>query len=113
MAYKFSIDLTDEEYAAFNMIVIDADAWMENAVRNKVRKCLIYVADMVAQDDSLLDPADLAVIAQMINDEGVTLKAPRKWSDSIKHEIVKRTKLKTRKERDAEELEREKQQHGG
>ena len=59
MAYQFKVDLTDEEYKAFTLIVNDPDEWVENAVKNKVRKCLIYTAERTAQNaDNLLDPAD-------------------------------------------------------
>jgi hypothetical protein len=104
MAYKFTIDLTDEEIKAFNLIVPDADEWMRSVIMNKVRKCLNYVTDAIALDTSLLDPQDQAVISQMVSAEGSLLKSPKDWSKEIKREIVKRTKMKTRKERDEEAL---------
>jgi hypothetical protein len=105
MAKKFEVSITDEEYRAFNLIVEDADEWVDNLVRNKVRKCLIYVAEEVAQDlDNLLDPADKSTIEALMVQNGDVLKKPQDYSDVVKREIVKLTKMKTRKERDAEEL---------
>lgn len=104
MAHTFSITLTDEEYKAFNLIVPDADEWMENAIRNKVRKCLIYVAEEHVRSPELLDQADIDGITQLMVAEGCTLNGPRGWTDKVKHELVKKTKMKTRKERDLETL---------
>jgi hypothetical protein len=103
MAHTFTITVDDDEFRAFNLIVPDADEWATNAVRGKVRKCLIYVAQAHARDFSLLDASDLAAITQMVQDEGLTLVPPERWSKAIQKEIVKRTKMKTRKERDIEE----------
>jgi hypothetical protein len=102
MAYKFTIDLTNEEFKAFNLIVPDAEGWMRNVIMNKVRKCFNYVTEAIASDTSLLDPQDQAVISQMVGAEGSMLKSPKDWSKEIKREIVKRTKMKTRVERDQE-----------
>lgn len=103
MAYTFQITVSDEEYQAFNLIVPDADEWVDNAVRNKIRKCMIYVAERTAEDTSSLDQADLDAINNMILAEGAVMKQPKHWSDDVKKEIVKRTKMKTRAERDLDD----------
>jgi tmRNA-binding protein len=104
MAHTFKITIDDDELRAFNLIVPDADEWVTNAALGKVRKCLIYVAQEHAKDFSLLDASDLAAITQMVQDEGLTLVPPEKWSKAIQKEIAKRTKMKSRKERDEEQL---------
>jgi hypothetical protein len=102
---EFKVILTDEEYRAFNLIVPDADEWVDNAVRNKARKCLIYVAERTAQNiDNLLDPADRAEIEADMLAAGDVMKAPKHYSDAVKKKIAAKTKLKTRVERDAEEM---------
>ena len=103
MSHTFNITVDDDELKAFNLIVPDADEWATNAVLGKVRKCLIYVAREHAKDFSLLDASDLAEITQMVQDEGSTLLPPEKWSKAIQKEIAKRTKIKTRIERDEED----------
>jgi hypothetical protein len=44
MAHTFEVTITDEEYRAFNLRVPDADEWVDHAVRNKVRKNMIWIA---------------------------------------------------------------------
>lgn len=104
MAHQFKVDLTDEEYRAFELIVRDPNEWVRNAVLNKVRKCLIYTAERTAQNaDNLLDPADREEIEALMVANGDALKAPKHYSPEVKKMIAAKTKLKTRVERDIEE----------
>jgi len=104
MAKQFKVDVSDEEMRAFELIVIDPDAWVDNAVRNKIRKCLIYVTEAVAKNRlGLLDPADLAEIEADLIAAGDVMKEPKNYSEDVKKKIAKLTKMKTRVVRDAEE----------
>ena len=102
---NFNVDITDEEARAFELIVPDPDEWVQNAVLNKVRKCMIYVAERTAQNiDNLLDPADRTEIESAMLTAGDVMKAPKHYSADVKKLIAAKTKLKTRVERDAEEM---------
>jgi hypothetical protein len=106
MAKTFTIEVTDEEARAFELIVTDPDAWVDNAVRNKVRKCLIYVTEKVSQNTAgLLSPADLAEIEADMLAAGDVMKAPKHYSKAVKEKIAARTTMQTRTERDAAEVE--------
>jgi hypothetical protein len=100
MPYTFKITVTDEEYRAFGLIVPDADEWADHAVRNKIRKCVERVVDATMQDFGLLTDTDRAAVEQTIIAEGDVLKPPKLWSNKTKSEILKKTKMLTRKERD-------------
>lgn len=99
---KITININPDDYKAFELIVPDPGQWIVDAVHNKIRKCLIYVAEAVSRD-GLLDEASMGVIAEMLKDEKAVLKAPKHYSEKIKREMAKRTTMKTRRERDAEE----------
>jgi hypothetical protein len=102
---NFNVDITPEEARAFELIVPDPDEWVENAIRNKVRKCMIYVAERTAQNiDNLLDPADRQEIESAMLAAGDVMKAPKHYSPEVKSLIASKTKLKTRAVKDAEEL---------
>jgi hypothetical protein len=103
MAYTFKVTVTDEEYKAFNLIVPDADEWVDNAVRNKVRKCFIYVSEEAIKDiSSNFDPTDLAEIQAEMVAGGDIMKSPKDWSAEVKGMIVNKVKMKTRAQRDLE-----------
>jgi hypothetical protein len=100
MAHTFKVTISDDELKAFNLIVPDADEWVDNAVRNKVRKCFIYVAEEATKDiSSNFDPTDLAEIQAEMEARGDIMKAPKDWSEVVKGMIVNKVKMKTRKER--------------
>ena len=52
----------------------------------------------------MLSPADRATIEALMVQEGDVMKAPKDFSDAVKSEIAKKVIMKTRTERDAEEL---------
>jgi hypothetical protein len=103
MAHTFTVTITDEEYRAFSLRVLDPEAWVDNAVRNKIRKNMIWIAEEGAKAGALA-PADKQAIETLMVQEGDVMKAPKDFSDSVKREIAKRVIMKTRVERDAEEL---------
>jgi hypothetical protein len=101
MAHTFKITVTDEEYRAFNLRVPDADAWVDNAVLNKVRKNMNWIAQEASMEGAL-DPADRVAIEAIMVEEGDVMKAPIQYSGRVKREIAKLIKMKTRVERDLE-----------
>ena len=102
---EFKVNISAEEARAFELIVSDPDGWVENAVRNKVRKCMIYVAERVAQNvEGMLSPSDRAEIESDMLASGDVMKQPKHYSDAIKKKIAAKTTMKTRVERDVEEL---------
>jgi hypothetical protein len=102
MAHTFEVTITDEEYRAFNLRVPDADEWVDHAVRNKVRKNMIWIAQEAILPGAL-DPADKAAIEAILVEEGDVMKAPKDFSDRAKKEMAKRIKMKTRVERDKDD----------
>jgi len=103
MAHTFTVTITDEEYRAFSLRVLDPDGWVDHAVKNKVRKNMIWMAEEGAKAGMLL-PADKQAIEALMVQEGDVMKAPKDFSDVVKQEIAKRVLMKTRVERDAEEM---------
>lgn len=103
MAKQFRVDIDDAEMRAFELIVPDPVEWVENAVRNKVRKCLIYVTEQVAGNMGLLDAADRQEIEADIIAAGDVMKQPKNYSVSVKKKIALKSKLDTRVVRDQKE----------
>ena len=63
MAKTFTITITDAEEKAFAWNTVDPEEWVENAVKNKCRKCVDRLYDQEVQrmtdDDSVTSiPAD-------------------------------------------------------
>lgn len=98
---KITININPDDYRAFELIVPDPGQWVADAVHNKIRKCLIRVAEEASRD-SLFEDSSLLAITEMVKDDESVLKAPKHYSKKIKREIAKRTTMKTRKERDKE-----------
>jgi len=101
MAHTFTVTITDEEYRAFSLRVPDPEAWVDNAVLNKVRKNMIWITEEAGKVGSF-DPADQSTIEALIVSEGDIMKRPRDYSDKVKKEMAKLIKMKTRAERDAD-----------
>ncbi len=105
MSHTFRIVISDEEYKAFELIVPDPDEWVEEIVFNKVRKCMIYVAEMIAKDpDAYLSPANKSIVEQSMINEGDIIKAPKDYSMATKKLMAANTTLPPRKQRDIEDL---------
>jgi hypothetical protein len=101
MAHTFSITVSDVEYKAFQLRVSDPDAWAGHALRNKIRKAAIWVAEEHAKDPSaFLTPADRTAIKAVMDANGDFMKRPREWSNATLVEIVNRTTMPTKAERD-------------
>jgi hypothetical protein len=103
MAHTFTVTITDEEYRAFSLRVLDPDGWCEHAIRNKVRKNMIWIAEEGAKPGAL-EESDRQTVETLMIQEGDILKAPKDFSDVVKQEIAKRVKMGTRVERDAAEM---------
>lgn len=63
MAKTFTVTITDAEEKAFYWDTVDPEGWVENAVKNKCRKCIdrLYeqeVKRMTDDDDISTIPAD-------------------------------------------------------
>jgi hypothetical protein len=103
MAHTFTVTVTDEEYRAFSLRVTDPDGWCEHAIRNKIRKNMIWIAEEASKDGAL-SPADRQVIEAAMVEEGDVMKAPKQYSARVKLEMAKRINMSTRVERDAAEM---------
>jgi len=103
MAHTFTVTITDEEYRAFSLRVLSPEDWVENAVLNKVRKNMIWIAEEASKPDAF-DPTDKQAIEALMVQEGDIMKPPKQYSDTVKREMAKRIKMKTRTERDTEEM---------
>jgi len=95
MAYKFRVDISDEEYKAFFLKVGDPEAWVEKTIREKVRRCLDWLAES-ASLEGMLDDEDKEYIGNLISAENSQLKSPKDFSMKIKKEIARRIKMKPR-----------------
>jgi hypothetical protein len=104
MAKQFKVDIDDAEMRAFEIIVPDPVEWVENAIRNKVRKCLTYVTEQVAGNTlGLLSVDDRQEIEADLIAAGDVMKQPKHYSEAVKKKIALKSKLDTRVERDQKE----------
>lgn len=105
MSHTFLVTISDDEYKAFNLIVKSADQWVEDAVRNKVFACGVRVAKEHSKNPSeYLTPEDMEAIKAVMVANDDLMKTPDNWSIATLREIVSRTTMPTRAERDAAEL---------
>ena len=94
MSHIFTVEITDEEYKAFSIRVVDPDGWVDHAVREKVRRSMEYVIEETIKNSSL-DPADATSISNTIAARGEVLKNTKDYSDEIKQAIVGASKMDT------------------
>lgn len=106
MSKTFTVNITDEEMAAFERVVPDADEWVENAVRNKVRKAILRVVEATMNDiDNQLSPADKQTLNNALVAQDLVMVPWKRWPKGILKQIAFKSLLPTRKARDAAELE--------
>ena len=72
MAKTFTVTITDAEEKAFAWNTIDPEEWVENAVKNKCRKCVdrlynIEVARMTDDESVTSIPADKDTVINNAN----------------------------------------------
>jgi hypothetical protein len=103
MAHTFTITITDEEYRAFSLRVLDPDDWVDHAIRNKIRKNMIWIAEEAGKPDAF-DAVDQATVEALMVQEGDIMKPPKEYSDVVKAEMAKLIKMDTRVERDDAEM---------
>lgn len=105
MSFTFNIEVSNTEKKAFDLLVPDADEWVQHAVRNKIRKAAIRIVDMHLEDiHRYLTPADLVAIKAVMDANNDSFKQPKDWSLLTIKEIIDRTTMPTRAERDAVEF---------
>jgi hypothetical protein len=82
MARTFTVTVTDAEEKAFAWDTVDPDAWVENAVKNKCRKCVdrLYdqevkrmtddesVTSIPADKDTVINNADVKTAKQRVDE---------------------------------------------
>jgi hypothetical protein len=103
MSHTFTVVVTDEEYRAMELIMPSPDDWVNHAVTWRAYKCLIDVAQRSIEQDKLSSEDQLEV-QQDLTAEGTLLSRKDKWSMEVLKKITTLTSMKTRVERDAEEL---------
>jgi hypothetical protein len=102
MAHTFQVTVTDEEYKALNLIVVDADQWVADAVTGKVWNSNLRALEMILSDlDVNLLPADKAALQQYLVDNDLVMVPWKKWPKALLKQIVEKTTLPSRVERDA------------
>jgi hypothetical protein len=94
------IELTDQEYKAFEYVANTPEAWAENAVKNRARQAIDEVTEraLIKGDDSVnIDKED-------IPKEGVPMffRKAKNIPKEVKDKIVEKATLKTAKQRNEE-----------
>lgn len=77
MAHTFTITVTDEQYKAIELEIIDPDAWVDHAAKNRIRKAGIAVVEAHAKDPTAwLTAADRTAIKAIMDVNGDFMKRP-------------------------------------
>lgn len=106
MSHTFMVTVSDEEYKAFNLVVPDADSWVQHAVKEKIRQCGIRIAEEHSRNPSqYLTPEDRTAIKAVMDSNDDAMKEPKNWSVPTLREIINRTSMPTRAERDEAEIQ--------
>lgn len=102
MSHTFSVTITDEEYSAFEKVVIDPNAWAVDAINNKVRKAVLRVTEETLKDaENNLSPEDVATLTTHIADNGLVLAHWSKWPYGVLKKIAGASLIPTRVEQEA------------
>lgn len=100
MSHKFSVTISDDEYRAMQLVVPNPEEWVDHAIKWKAFKCLLRNTQATLADAAMLDPADMQEIQQDLLDAGMLIVDRKKWPKAIHEKITRKSKMKTRAERD-------------
>jgi hypothetical protein len=104
MSHIFTIEVTDDEYRAMELILESPEEWANHLIKWNAFKMLLDVTNQTIGDPTLLDQSDLQELQQDLVDVDAVLLDKEDWPIEIHEKITRYTKLKTRVERDAMEL---------
>jgi hypothetical protein len=97
---KITVELTDNEYKAFEYVAVSPEEWIKNAAHNRARQAIDEVTEraLIKGDDSVnIDKED-------IPKEGVPMffRKAKNIPKEVKDKIVEKSVLKTAKQRNEE-----------
>ena len=101
---QVTITLDDEVEKALLWDVVDIDVWVSNAVFNKARQCADEICKQALEDKehTILTLEEKQLLRDYLTNQGVILTSIKQLPDNIKREIVKRARVKSAAERQAE-----------
>jgi hypothetical protein len=104
MALQVVIDLDDAEEKAFNLIVLDAETWIRDAVRGKLVKCGKRAMRLLKEYPDALTLQQKTQLQSTLDAAGVPFGSPvEQWPLNIIKQVVVAMDIPTRAERDAAE----------
>ena len=101
---QYTITLSDEEEKALLTDMMSIQEWIDNAIHNKARQCIDTVCERALLGGyEVLTKSDISQIRVMMDERAVPPVIPTKrLPQDIKQEIVKRARVKSAQEKQAE-----------
>lgn len=102
---QYTITLSQEEEKALLTDMLSIQEWLDNAIHNKARQCIDGVNEQALEPSSkMLTEPDLKAIRDMMDSANLpaVVITPRALPNHIKGEVVRRAKVKSAAERQAE-----------
>lgn len=103
--HTFNITIDDAMEKAMEWDIMSLDAWAQNAINNKARRCSDEICQMALDDqtDTILSTENKQLLRQYLDNQGIHFISVKQLPISIKKEIVKRANIKSAAEREAEQ----------
>ena len=100
----FTITIDDEVQKAMEWDIVNLDAWANNAVFNKARRCGDEIIRLALEDKmhTILSLEDKQLLRTYLDNQGIVLTSIKQLPNNIKAEIIKRANIQSAAERNAE-----------
>ena len=101
---QYIINLTEEEEKALLTDMISIQDWLNNAIFNKSRQMVDKVCEEALSDqtDIILTTTEKQDIVTQLASQGTIISTVKQMPENIKLEIVKKARVKSAAERQAE-----------
>jgi len=101
---QYIINLTEEEEKALLTDMLTIQDWLNNAIHNKTRQCVDNVCQQALseQEHKILTIEEKQQIVTQLASQGTIISTVKQMPENIKLEIVKKARVKSAAERQAE-----------
>ena len=101
---NYTVTLSEEQEKALLTDMGSIQDWLNNAIHNKARQMVDKICDKALSDqtDTILTSTEKQEIVTLLASQGKIISTVKQMPENIKLEIVKKARIKSAAEREAE-----------
>lgn len=101
----YVITVSAEEGKALLTDMISVQAWLDNAIHNKARRCMDKVCQDALEQDGILTEQEKREVMSTLAAQGRIISTVKQMPESVKADVVRKARVESAAERQAKEEE--------